>query len=230
MLEKYDLENHLFGIKKNIPWSKVRKRNIIWWQKVGRKDIKEKPETKRKNYDVFLEDIKDKTNITLDSIKDENVGEVCCGPYGGIIQAYDLQCKQKYFIDIFMDDFKNMKFTQWPDNSVFINAPCEQIHLEDNCVDTLFGYNSIDHGWDWKSSIDECLRISKKMFLMFDTKGKLDKDDHPQVITHDDVLEYIEEQGWKKKFQYVLVQARYKDYGYYETRFKWPETWVYVIK
>jgi hypothetical protein len=227
---KYDLEKHMFGIEKNLTWDRIRKDNLKWWKRKGTRDAKEKPSTKRRNYDIFLEDIYADTGLSIEELKDKVIGEVCCGPYGGIIEAYKIECKEKYFIDIFMEDFKDMKLVEWTDNSNFVNAPCEQIHLEDNTLDILYGYNSIDHGWDWKKSIDECLRISKKMFLMFDTKDEIDGDIHPQKISHTDVVEYIAQSKWKEKYKYVSVQAKYKDYGYYDTSFEWPETWVYVIK
>ena len=216
----------MLGINEDISWDKIRKINIDWWNRVGKNDIKEKPATKKTCYDVFLAHF----NIDTNSFSDKVVGEVCPGPYGGIIQCYNIQCEQKYFIDIFMDDFKEMNLSDWGSNSVFINAPCEHVHIEDNKIDFLFGYNSIDHGWDWKKSIDECLRVSKSMYLMFDTKGFVDGDFHPQSISHQDVLDYVEQQGWRSKFKKVIIEKRYKDYGYYETKFDWPETWVYVEK
>ena len=235
---KYDLESHMFGIEKNLTWQKVKKQNLKWWKKVGVADPNEQPETKKKNYDVFLNDIEVETGLSIKDLKDKVVGEVCCGPYGGIIEGYKIQCKEKYFIDIFMDDFKEMKFIEWTDNSIFINAPCEHIHLEDNGLDVLFGYNSIDHGWDWKKSIDECLRISKKMFLMFDTKNGTDGDAHPQKISHIDVVEYISQNKWSDKCEFLSVKSRLKDYGYYQDCNElwrkgnpiWPETWVYAVK
>lgn len=227
---KYDLESHMFGIQKNLTWNNIRKQNLKWWKSVGIRDPKEKPETKKLNYDVFLSDIEAELGLTTNNLKNKVIGEICCGPYGGIIEGYKIQCKEKYFIDIFMDDFKDMGLVEWSENSNFINAPCEQIHLEDNTLDILYGYNSIDHGWDWKKSIDECFRISKKMFLMFDTKDEIDGDMHPQKISHIDVVEYIAKNKWSEKCKYLSVKSRLKDYGYYENCFEWPETWVYVVK
>jgi hypothetical protein len=227
---KYDLSKKKFGINQNISWDDIRGENLSWWETVGIEDVKEKPETKKLNYDFFLQDISDSINFNINSLATKSVGEICCGPYGGILECFQIQAKKKYFIDIFMNDFKDMGLIQWPDNSNFINAPCEHIHLPDNELDVLFGYNSIDHGWDWQKSLDECLRISKKTFIMFDTKDKIDGDMHPQKISHEDVLRYAEEQSWHQKYKYVSIKAQYKDYGYYDTCFDWPETWVYVIK
>ena len=140
----YDLKSQRFGLNGRLSWEDIRKTNLDWWNKVGKQDIKEMPSTKKKNYDFFLQDIKQKTSITFENINNKLVGEICCGPYGGIIQGYDMKCKEKYFIDIFMDDFKDMGLTNWTSNSHFINAPCEHIHLEDEKLDILFGYNSID--------------------------------------------------------------------------------------
>ena len=72
--------------------------------------------------------------------------------------------------------------------------------------------------------------IYEKCFLMFDTKGELDGDFHPQVITHQDVLDYSEKNNWRSRFKRVIIKARYKDYGYYDNVFDWPETWVYLEK
>ena len=227
---KYNLKNHLFGINKDINWDTIRQNNLKWWSTVGIHDPKEKPETKKKNYDVFLDDLISTTNIDIFNSHDKKIGEICCGPYGGILECYGVECNQKYFIDIFMEDFKQMNFVQWSKNSNFVSAPSEHIHLSDNTLDILLGYNSIDHGWDWEKSLDECLRISKSIFLMFDTKNEVDGDLHPQKISHEDVLKYAEKNNWHAKFKHVTIKKRYKDYGYYENCFEWPETWIYIIK
>ncbi len=247
----------MFGILKNISWDQFRIKNIQWWVKASAAtkwsneilalagvpkhwaldshDSKERVEMKKKNYDAFLADIEKSTSLSLLSCANKIVGEVCCGPLGGIIECYELQCKEKYFIDIIMDDYEEMNLVEWSENSHFIQAPTEHIHLENNKLDILFGYNSIDHGWDWKKSIDECLRISKKMFLMFDTKNEVDGDWHPQKISHQDVLDYAEQNNWHDKFKHVEIKPQLKNYGSYEMRggfpvVPWPETWVYVIK
>jgi len=231
MLKKpYNLEKQKFGLNNHLTWDNIRTTNIDWWKKVGKSDPKEKPETKRANYDFFLNDIKNVTGLQFDNVEDKIIGEISVGPYGGIIECYKMNCKEKYFIDIFMNDFRDMNYVDWTSNSHFINAPAEHIHLEDNSLDILFGYNSIDHGWDWIASIDECLRISKSMFLMFDTKDEIDGDFHPQKISHQDVIDYVEKHKWSEKFQHVTVKPQLKNYGYYEVCFDWPETWVYVIK
>ena len=230
MSNKFDLTKHRFGINKNMSWDEVQRFNLNWWKTTGIRDWHEKPSTKKLCYDVFIQDIESHVIPVVTNTSDKLVGEVCCGPYGGIIEAFDIKCKEKYFIDLFMEDYRDLGFVNWSENSFFVQAPAEYIDLEDNKLDILFGYNSIDHGWDWKRSLDECLRISKSMFLMFDTKDELDGDKHPQKISHQDVLDYVSQNAWREKYQYVSVHPRRKDYGYYETCFEWPETWVYVIK
>jgi len=229
-MRKYDLNNHLFGLNQDITWEEFRQKNIIWWNTVGKQDPKEQPTIKLDNYDFFLKWIEEEYNFSLADYEDKNVGEICCGPYGGILEASNVRASNKYFIDIFMDDFRNMSLIDWPENSVFIQAPSECIHLRDDELDFLFGYNSIDHGWDWRLSLEECLRISKRVYLMFDTKDEVDGDYHPQKISHEDVKAYVEQLNDDYNFANFGVRAQLKNYGYYENCFEWPETWVYIEK
>ena len=73
---KYDLESHMFGIK-DLTWKQIKKQNLKWWKSVGIRDSKEKPETKRLNYDVFLGDIEAELGLTTNSLKNKVVGEIC---------------------------------------------------------------------------------------------------------------------------------------------------------
>mgnify|MGYP003136899198 CR=1 FL=1 len=220
---------------------------------IGMVDPNEHPNHKKLNYDVFLQDVQiwlrnlppeimshaQRANIEkpfASWFEGKTVGEISCGPYGGMLECYGVKCKKKFFIDIFMPDFVSMEYIKWPKNAVFVQAPAEHIHLEDNTLDVLLAYNSIDHGWDWKKSVDECLRVSKSMFMMFDTKDKIEDDFHPQKISHKDVLDYAIENDWGNKYRQVLIKPVRKDYGYYGTpdpstgQNMWPETWIYVIK
>jgi len=228
--KKYNLDNQMFGLEGNINWQNFRQKNIDWWNSVGKYDLKEKPTTKLINYTYFLQWLEKKFKVSTGSLNGKNVGEICCGPYGGILQACNIDAKKKYFIDIFMEDFLNMKLIEWPPNSTFIQAPSEHIHLNNDELDFLFGYNSIDHGWDWKASIDECLRVSKKIYLMFDTKNSTDGDYHPQKINHEDVIRHVGELNDTYNFTNYGIKAQLKNYGYYDTCFEWPETWIYIEK
>lgn len=229
-MTNFDFEKHGYGIDGKLSWHDIRSRNLNWWKKQGRFDWQEKPSTKKLNYDVFLQDIYDEYGFSLEKCSDKTIAEICCGPYGGILECYDVSCREKIFVDIFMEDFKQMNFIEWSKNSRFIQAPTECIPLKDNSVDVLLGYNSIDHGWDWKKSLEECHRISNECYLMFDTKGELDGDWHPQIITHEDVKEYFSQNEEKYKNTEILIKLRMKDYGYYNTCFEWGETWVYMKK
>ena len=66
---KYDLESHMFGIQKNLTWDNIREQNLKWWKSVGIRDPKEKPETKKLNYDVFLSDIQAELGLTTNNLK-----------------------------------------------------------------------------------------------------------------------------------------------------------------
>ena len=67
--------------------------------------------------------------------------------------------------------------------------------LETDELDFLIGFNSIDHGWDVKKSIDECIRVSKCGVLSFDTnRYKLptypDRS-HYQIVDYDEMVDYV---------------------------------------
>ena len=173
----------------------MRGDNLEWWIKKGVRS--ERPIDRVPYYNKFFKNIK-KVNKNFDFKNYENkvVGEVCGGPFGGIIDTY-LPLEQKYQIDIFASDFEKMNWiNSHPDKTTWIESPCEEIELPDNHLDVLFGFNSIDHGWDYKSALKECIRVSKECYISFDTnryKSPRYPDlNHYQIVDYNDVVEFVE--------------------------------------
>ena len=174
----------------------MRENNLIWWKTVG--IYSEKPKKRRKHYKKFLKNIKNNFhNFDIRNYKNQIVGEVCGGPFGGIIEHY-LPENMKYQIDIFADDFSKLQWIKSdPLKTKWIDCPCEEIELPDNSMEVLFGFNSIDHGWDYKKSILECIRVSKECYISFDTDryknpGYPDLN-HYQIIDYNDVIKFVED-------------------------------------
>jgi hypothetical protein len=173
----------------------MRKDNLKWWLEEGINS--EKPSRRVQYYEIFFENIK-KVNKQFDFINYKNkiIGEVCGGPFGGIIESH-LPLEQKYQIDIFASDFEKLNWIKSPiDKTTWIESPCEQIELPDNHLDVLFGFNSIDHGWDYKSALKECIRVSKECYISFDTNRYKNPSypdlNHYQIVDYDDVIEFVE--------------------------------------
>ena len=173
----------------------MRGDNLEWWTKKGVRS--ERPIDRAPYYNKFFKNIK-KVNKNFDFKNYQNkvVGEVCGGPFGGIIEAY-LHLEQKYQIDIFASDFEKLNWINSPiDKTTWIESPCEEITLSDDHLDVLFGFNSIDHGWDYKSALKECIRVSKECYISFDTnryKSPHYPDlNHYQIVDYNDVVEFVD--------------------------------------
>jgi len=173
----------------------MRSDNLKWWLDKGARS--ETPDVRAPYYNKFFNNIK-KVNKDFDfkNYKNKVVGEVCGGPFGGIIELH-LPLEQKYQIDIFASDFEKLNWINSPsDRTTWIESPCEEIDLPDNHLDVLFGFNSIDHGWDYKSAIKECIRVSKECYISFDTdryKSPYYPDlNHYQIVDYQDVVKFVE--------------------------------------
>jgi SAM-dependent methyltransferase len=195
-------------------------RNTKWWW------VNRKPERMRrkKYYDTFLE-----YGNVLSHIKPEmTIGEVGPGPFGGIIEVCKIPAKKKVFIDYIMEELYKLHFIEWPDNSLMVDAPAENIPLPDDSIDVLLSFNCLDHGWDTLAAIKESVRISKCAFLAFDCRGDdngevairqdgKDKDHH-QLLTYDYVHGFMDTEinkiaNWKmsdmklKHFPVVFIHT-----------------------
>jgi hypothetical protein len=168
------------------------KRNVDWWienERWLRKD-------RLPYYERFLKHTQARFAVTDQTI----LGEVGPGPFGGLMDVCKLPAREKYFIDDIMVELHALKFIDWPESSVMVDAPAEAIPLADNVIDVLLSYNALDHGWDIWSSIQECVRVSKHSFLSFDCRGnnaqqveqRKGKDlDHWQLIKIEDVYDFM---------------------------------------
>lgn len=149
----------------------MRKNNVDWWVEYGQES--ERPEARKVWYDKFLFNAqKNNPDFFIKNYAGKNlkVGEACGGPYGGVIEMF-LPYENKYQIDIFADSFKSLNWlsSDGAQKTTWIEAPCEEIPLEDNFLDVAFAFNSIDHGWNVFESISEIVRVSKECYVSFDT-------------------------------------------------------------
>lgn len=175
----------------------MRSDNITWWLQEGQDS--ERPEVRKNWYDVFLSNAKQNNpNFSFENYAGKNlkVGEACGGPYGGIIEMY-LSNEDKYQIDIFADSFKSLNWISSDiSKTTWVETPCEQICLDDDFLDVVFAFNSIDHGWDVFSSMDELVRVSKEVYLSFDTNRYLRPGypdlNHYQIVDLNKVIEFVE--------------------------------------
>ena len=156
-----------------------RCRNLVWWSNA-------EPEYTTDRTGLYSEWMK---RIHLPDTTGKIVCEVCPGAYGGILHAMNFTCKEKIYIDLLMDDFIELAYIRWP-KALYINAPVEDMPIDDNAADILIGFNSLCHGWDIYTAIRECMRISKECYLSFDCRNKNDKD-HYQHIDHEKIIEFI---------------------------------------
>tara|TARA_B100000424_G_C22945012_1_gene502918 strand:+ start:2175 stop:2864 length:690 start_codon:yes stop_codon:yes gene_type:complete len=176
----------------------LRKENLDWWMSEGAES--ERPIQRQEQYNQFVY-IAKMMNKEFSWQTYENkqlkIGEVCGGPFGGMIE-HKFALEDKYQIDIYADSFKELEWTSSPsENTTWIEAPCEEIPLEDNFLDVVFGFNSIDHGWDVFQSIKEIIRVSKECYISFDTDrylldGYPDRH-HYQTIKLEDVQSFMQE-------------------------------------
>ena len=176
----------------------MREDNLDWWNNRG--NFTDNPSARDSDYLRFQRNMKlNNPNFSIDSYKGKGlkIGEVCGGPYGGWIDI-EMPHEDKYQIDIFANSFKDMGwFSSPPENTTWIEAPCEEIPLEDNFLDVVFGINSIDHGWDVFASINELLRVSKECYISFDTNRYLKPGypdlNHYQIVKLEEVTDFMNE-------------------------------------
>jgi len=174
-------------------------RNIDWWW-INRKFERVR---RKKYYDRFL----NFGNIQTDN--QSVIGEVGPGPFGGIIEVCKLPAFKKVFIDYILEELYNLHYIKWPDDAIMVDAPAERIPLDDDTVDILLSYNTLDHGWDVYECIKECVRISKRCYLAFDCRGdnKNEVDirrdghdiDHYQLLHYDDIKKFVNDNNWEIK-------------------------------
>jgi len=118
-------------------------------------------------------------------------------------------------VDIFADEFKKMNWIKSDSKKTkWITSPCEEINLNDDELDVLFGFNSIDHGWDYKKSIHECMRVSKECYINFDAnryraEGYPDVN-HYQIIDYDDVVDFTNSLQSKTNIKCWLSNLNHK--------------------
>lgn len=174
----------------------LRKDNINWWKTSG--VISDNPNRRKPWFEKFLSNVrKNKPDFSFEHYKGKRVGEACGGPYGGIIEMY-LPGEDKYQIDVYADSFEEMNWiSSSPEKTKWVAAPCEEISLENNFLDVLFAFNSIDHGWNVFKSIEEIVRVSKECFVSFDTNRYL-KPGYPdlyhyQIIKLEEVKQYMDD-------------------------------------
>jgi hypothetical protein len=80
-----------------------------------------------------------------------------------------------------------------------VDAAVESIPLSDNFIDVLLSYNCLDHGWNVYRAIDECVRVSKHVYLAFDCRGDDPKQveqfkedlDHPQLLRFNNIKQHV---------------------------------------
>lgn len=118
------------------------------------------------------------------SLAGKVVGEVAGGPYGGVLEALDVPVATRVQIDPFINPLVSLRYRPWK-NTCFVACPGEHIPLPDNSLDTVIGFNSIDHGWRWDHALRELVRIGREVYVNFDVRGGLMPPFHMQVITWD---------------------------------------------
>lgn len=158
-------------------------RNLHWWSKYG--IISDSPTVRLKLWKAFL----DRNNIKLSYYDNKIVGEVCCGLFGGIVSNMEINAKTIYLIDIFMDSFREMAkelHIKYPLNSKIIACAAENMLMMDDGIDFLIGYNSLDHGWDIKAALSECIRVSRECLLSFDCRVIY----VPPIVKHPRISKY----------------------------------------
>lgn len=178
-------------------------RNLLWWETEGR--ITDNPEVRRLYWKNFL----DYNKINPDNIVGRSIGEVCCGPYGGMLKEFfKPSLNRLVYTDVFMGDFLKMNYVDFVGDIIQCDTE-DMSALKDNFLDILIGYNCLDHGWDIKKSLTECFRISKECFLSFDCRAvgpseeyKLKPNDkfHFQRINFFDIKEFVENYSKEKGF------------------------------
>jgi ubiquinone/menaquinone biosynthesis C-methylase UbiE len=146
-------------------------RNLLWWEIDGRKT--DNPDIRKPYWKTFLDF--NKINPLDYYNKNIRIAEVCCGPYGGILKAFFSEGNRYSilnYIDIFADEFREMKYVSFDSYEYLIQTAIENMSCFDNNeIDLLLGYNSLDHGWNIHKALNECFRISKESFISFDCRA-----------------------------------------------------------
>jgi hypothetical protein len=171
-------------------------RNINWW-KENEKTLRL---SRQKYYNDFLHYLDSilkkefKYDLLNENFSYKKIGELGPGPFGGILNSSDFPKNNfyEYYIDLLMKEHINLRFISWQfslPGSFYITSPMEDIGLNDDCLDILFSFNTLDHGWDIYKALDECIRISKRCYLSFDCRTE-DKNidlDHYQKVNYEDI-------------------------------------------
>lgn len=169
----------------------LREEQIVWWKKSIYNS--ELPERRKKWYTDFLQRVKNKSDLKMNEINSSNsLGEICGGPWGGLLHTHFKHFPKKYQIDLLADKFEKLALV----NQNWVVSPSEKINMEDNFLDYLFGFNSLDHGWDIKKSINECIRVSKKGAISFDINNHINLENYPnkqhyQLVETKNVLDIL---------------------------------------
>lgn len=198
------------------------KRNIQWWKI----NYKQERTSRKPYYDRFLELLNVKENL----MGCDTIGEVGAGPFGGILENCSIPAIKYVHIDYIMKELYFLKFISWPDNCTYVDSPAEDIPLPDNYIDALLSYNCLDHGWDTRKSVRECIRISKKCFLSFDCRG-----DNPLEIErrrrmgdkdHYEALRVCDMESDLNKIEGIEIKR------FFATKFnkEFPTVFIYVEK
>ena len=178
--------------------------DLKWWKEIGiETDI---PESRRPLYKFFLNRFYEHTSKNYGSFDKEEykVAEIAGGPYGGILDCFFEKVRSRTQIDLLANHFKELNYKTNYQYEWF-TCPAERILKDDNTYDFLIGYNSLDHGWDIKSAISECIRVAKSGLINFDVdrhklngvscgEGKVhtypDRS-HYQIVEKEDIIHYL---------------------------------------
>jgi len=195
-------------IPERLPWPsnekihEYRNRQVNWWMK--NLNGSEHPRERNKDYVEFIKRIKENTGFDILTISDDKkIGEVCGGAWGGLINIY-FKKNEKYQIDLLSDFFSKINVIKGT-NTNWILSPMEHISLQDNQMDYLFAFNSLDHGWDIEKAIHECVRVSKCGILSFNVDNHLQfkwcpNNDHYQKVRMGKVISILNKIDCVKKW------------------------------
>ena len=174
--------------------SEFIKNDLSWWRDVGYET--DTPAKRKHLYKRFLNRFNEHTGKDYRDYdkRGYKVAEIAGGPFGGLLDLFFEKVTTRTQIDLLASNFQELKYeTNY--SYEWFTCPAEHILKDDNTYDFLIGYNSLDHGWDIKKAIDECIRVSKSGLINFDTDryknpGYPDRS-HYQIVDYDKVLDYI---------------------------------------
>tara|TARA_A100001201_G_scaffold143602_1_gene146114 strand:- start:1804 stop:2493 length:690 start_codon:yes stop_codon:yes gene_type:complete len=169
-------------------------KDLKWWKEVGSET--DTPELRRPLYKLFLDRFNEHTSKDYGSFDREEfkVAEISGGPFGGILDLFFEKVRSRTQIDLLANNFQELKYKTNYQYEWF-TCPAERILKDDNTYDFLIGFNSLDHGWDIKAAISECIRVSKTGLINFDVnrhyvKGYPDRS-HYQLVEKEDIIQYL---------------------------------------